>query len=300
MAKDKSEDWQALYDRILIIYPEMTYVAKPTRAAIADFEKKCKFVLPNSYCDFIRVFGPGRIGARFRLYAPGYLSTLNYKCDLSVFNTDFQSWNKDLGLNPTTYKDEPLIRRLVVFSKTIGGDIIGWDPQDVRDEAAREYGIYYWPYGCKDVSLIATSFKSFIKEFCLGVGYFRFWKMKPEWDLDDEQQSFRPDEDLERFADSSISKPRALAKRQGKQQSKARRKETSPTSGARRLFAFMDGSSDKFWEIERKGTSVTVRFGRHGTKGQTKTKNFTSESAACKHFERLIREKLNKGYLESK
>jgi len=62
-------------------------------------------------------------------------------------------------------------------------------------------------------------------------------------------------------------------------------------------FEFSEGSSNKFWEISRQSTQVTVRFGRIGTNGQTQTKSFPSDSAANQYNERLIREKLAKGYV---
>jgi DNA ligase 1 len=72
-----------------------------------------------------------------------------------------------------------------------------------------------------------------------------------------------------------------------------------PTANSKRRFHFVGGGSDKFWEIEVAGTDVTVRFGRTGTDGQTKTKSFPDEAAAKKHAEKLIAEKTGKGYQEA-
>jgi DNA ligase-1 len=69
-------------------------------------------------------------------------------------------------------------------------------------------------------------------------------------------------------------------------------------SGKKRYFEFVEGTSSKFWEIAVAGTDVTVRFGRIGTNGQTKTKSFSDESAARKHADSLIEEKTGKGYSE--
>jgi predicted DNA-binding WGR domain protein len=65
-----------------------------------------------------------------------------------------------------------------------------------------------------------------------------------------------------------------------------------------RTFHFADGRSDKFWSIELQGASHTVHFGRTGTAGQRQTKAFASEAEARKSHDRLIREKLAKGYVE--
>jgi DNA ligase 1 len=71
------------------------------------------------------------------------------------------------------------------------------------------------------------------------------------------------------------------------------------SAGARR-FELVEGSSQKFWEIRREGVDVTVRYGRIGTEGQSKTKGFADEGGAEKYLDATIREKEAKGYLEVK
>lgn len=61
---------------------------------------------------------------------------------------------------------------------------------------------------------------------------------------------------------------------------------------------YSDGHSSKFWKLVLQGTSHTVTFGRLGTTGQTQTKQFASEEAAQKAFDKLRLEKLRKGYVE--
>ncbi|HUQ56670.1 DUF4132 domain-containing protein [Lentzea sp.] len=63
----------------------------------------------------------------------------------------------------------------------------------------------------------------------------------------------------------------------------------------RRWELVADGSA-KFWEVARDGVAVTVRFGRLGTAGQTKTKELASEEAARAHVAKLVAEKEKKGY----
>ena len=67
---------------------------------------------------------------------------------------------------------------------------------------------------------------------------------------------------------------------------------------ATRRFELVDGTSSKFWQIAVDGASHTVDFGRIGTKGQSKTKTFASEKAATTDAEKLVKEKLAKGYHE--
>lgn len=65
-----------------------------------------------------------------------------------------------------------------------------------------------------------------------------------------------------------------------------------------RRFEFIGGTSAKFWEIERTGSQVIVRYGRIGTVGQSQTKAFADGAAARTHANRLIDQKLAKGYAE--
>jgi len=68
--------------------------------------------------------------------------------------------------------------------------------------------------------------------------------------------------------------------------------------GTTRRFEFSSDTSNKFWEITLSDGQHTVRFGRIGTKGQTKTKQFGDADKARHDAERLIRGKLAKGYRE--
>ena len=65
-----------------------------------------------------------------------------------------------------------------------------------------------------------------------------------------------------------------------------------------RRFEFVGGSSAKFWEVDVAGVSVTIRYGRLGTEGQRLVKPFSDVSQAQCHAEKLIAEKLGKGYRE--
>jgi predicted DNA-binding WGR domain protein len=61
----------------------------------------------------------------------------------------------------------------------------------------------------------------------------------------------------------------------------------------------MDAKSSKFWNIELSGNSYTVKYGRIGTDGQSLAKSFASEELARKDMEKLIKEKLSKGYVDA-
>jgi DNA ligase 1 len=68
----------------------------------------------------------------------------------------------------------------------------------------------------------------------------------------------------------------------------------------KRYFEFVDGTSNKFWEIWMDGTDVTTNWGKIGTAGQTKTKSFPDEAKAKKEYDKLLAEKTGKGYVEKK
>ena len=65
-----------------------------------------------------------------------------------------------------------------------------------------------------------------------------------------------------------------------------------------RRFEFVGGGSQKFWEISVDGKSFTVRYGRIGTRGQEQSKSYTDEAKARREADKLIQEKLRKGYVE--
>lgn len=73
----------------------------------------------------------------------------------------------------------------------------------------------------------------------------------------------------------------------------------------KRYFEFTGADADrgtsnsaKFWEVDVEGSTVTVRFGKIGATGQTTLKDFDSGDAARAHAEKLISDKIKKGYVE--
>lgn len=64
-------------------------------------------------------------------------------------------------------------------------------------------------------------------------------------------------------------------------------------------LTFSEGTSNKFWQIETEGNSFTVTYGKIGTSGQIQTKTFDSEEKCLKEAQKLLSEKLKKGYQNS-
>jgi uncharacterized protein (TIGR02996 family) len=66
-----------------------------------------------------------------------------------------------------------------------------------------------------------------------------------------------------------------------------------------RTFTCTDDKSNKFWTIDLQGRRFTVQFGKVGTAGQKQVKEFADEATALKAHDKLIAEKVAKGYEET-
>ena len=66
----------------------------------------------------------------------------------------------------------------------------------------------------------------------------------------------------------------------------------------KRRFVYQDAKSDKFWDIEFEGTTQTVVYGKTGTAGREAVKEFATAEECIKESEKLIAQKLKKGYTE--
>jgi uncharacterized protein (TIGR02996 family) len=69
-------------------------------------------------------------------------------------------------------------------------------------------------------------------------------------------------------------------------------------SAGKRYFEFSDGSSNKFWEVWIEGNQVFTRYGKIGASGQVTLKDEGSPAGAQKLFDKLVKEKTGKGYVE--
>lgn len=62
---------------------------------------------------------------------------------------------------------------------------------------------------------------------------------------------------------------------------------------------YIEGNSDKFWQIEVQGAAYTVVYGKNGTSGTAQTKTFADDEECLKAAEKVLAEKIKKGYSES-
>jgi predicted DNA-binding WGR domain protein len=65
-----------------------------------------------------------------------------------------------------------------------------------------------------------------------------------------------------------------------------------------RRFEFVEGSSAKFWAADVEGLKFIVVYGKIGTAGSRKEKEFPSAEAAYKEYEKKVAEKVREGYKE--
>ncbi len=66
----------------------------------------------------------------------------------------------------------------------------------------------------------------------------------------------------------------------------------------RRYFELKDEKSAKFWEVAVEGAAVTTRYGKIGVAGQSQVREFADAGSAGKHADRIVAEKVGKGYVE--
>lgn len=62
---------------------------------------------------------------------------------------------------------------------------------------------------------------------------------------------------------------------------------------------FEEGTSSKFWRARVDGATLYVNYGKIGTAGQTQVKDFGSADLATKEYDKLVREKRKKGYVDA-
>lgn len=62
---------------------------------------------------------------------------------------------------------------------------------------------------------------------------------------------------------------------------------------------FEEGTSSKFWRARVEGGTLFVNYGKIGSAGQTQVKDFGDAGTAQREYDKLVREKRKKGYVDS-
>lgn len=162
--------WKELYHRLHIKSPRGAPVSKTSKASLEAYESRTEFRFPSSYKKFVTLFGPGEIGGYFNVFAPGYS---NRRCgDLVDFQRFLQKPNTRQSFE-ATYGNRKFLQRMVPFGNTIGGDVIVWDPEDIRSAREHEYGVWVLLDDSREITELADSFADFIVNVCLGSDFHR-------------------------------------------------------------------------------------------------------------------------------
>ena len=106
------------------------------------------------------------------------------------------------------------------------------------------------------------------------------------------------DDDDDEEDDAPAPAPAAAAKKAAPAAAAAAPAKKSGGEGGKRYFEFVEGTSNKFWEIRVEGTTFFTRYGKIGTDGQTTQKDWPDEAKAQAEADKLINEKTRKGYIE--
>lgn len=89
------------------------------------------------------------------------------------------------------------------------------------------------------------------------------------------------------------------AKKATKAKSSAKKKKPATPPATKKSTAYLEfvgGSSSKFWEGSVKGSELHVRYGRIGSDGAKQVKSFGSKDEAREAYDKLVHQKLKKGY----
>lgn len=161
MAESSSElePWRLLYETFDVEGDDRQSVARPTTKELDRFEKKTGIKLPAGYRAYLQVFGPGVliIGSdpQETFIRSPYCKNRAYELVKAVERIENLKNDPPRGMDDQT-------RRLVVFSWNGLGDEFGFDPQDITDSEAPEFGVYAW-YRGDNVVKMSDTFQGFIK-----------------------------------------------------------------------------------------------------------------------------------------
>lgn len=182
--------WEQLYE--CLVADKGRDIVRPSEetidTALTRAETDLDFRFPTSYKAFIHQFGPGELAGFFRIFGPTVPGCRDYGNNIVKDNL---MWRGPGALSDSGQPE--LVKRLVVFSTTGGGDAFFWDPVDKRHPRKREYGIYILSHGSMDmkVKFAAGSFKEFVEVICLGNGFARLIGGKG-WGENGPEQCFYP------------------------------------------------------------------------------------------------------------
>jgi hypothetical protein len=137
--------WQDLFDDTTSSYRDAwggRLVPPPSAQALNGYERRTGFKLPRSYRQFVRLFGPCRMGYA-DVACPGY-PAYGVEVDLDLMNEHYRSLYgkvREESYRGLDHGDFARFRRLVIFGN-FDSDWWGWDPLEPTDPGAHEYAVW--------------------------------------------------------------------------------------------------------------------------------------------------------------
>lgn len=180
-----SNRWGTLFSEIEIIKTPIEWV--PSTGQLDEYEAETGIRLPTSYREFVQLFGAGTLGGNFVISCPGYGD--GKRVDLLTSNQFVHECMED---ELEEYCDNPeLFRRMHFFAQAgENEENFGWDPAEA--DAGDEYAVYVTYSSSMKIERVAESFEEFVRNICLGSGYFSFYGVDT-WENRVPQNSFRPE-----------------------------------------------------------------------------------------------------------
>ena len=160
------DQWRALYETFEVM-DEEDRVPPPTAQDLDRFEAETGIQLPAGYRGYLRVFGPGCLivgsgtSQREMFIESPYCPTPSMDLRRAVERLRILKKSPPRGMDEQT-------RRTIVFAHNGHGDEFSWDPLDVTDPRAPEFGLYAWYRGDNSVK-ICNTFQGFILKYTLNL-----------------------------------------------------------------------------------------------------------------------------------
>ncbi len=163
---DDLERWRALRAQFGNITDPKKACRLPTPADIERLEVGIGSRVPAGFWGFTQVFGPGHLAVGrgwLRILAADAPAKPERRGEYDIRRSVQQFRERRKA---SSWLLSPQVYRLIVFASDRSGDQYGWDPEDVSDPNAPEYGLYCWRHGeDKRAQKMARTFEGFIRLF---------------------------------------------------------------------------------------------------------------------------------------
>ena len=162
------EKWNKLYAECEIFEDSEGSIERLeyTSEMLSEYEQLLGIKFPNSYKEFILVFGVGEL-AYHRIYGPVSDPT---RKDMDIAEEDRLIHGKREDELLSEYGTFEEMEKFVFFSSSTRGDFYGWLTTEFTDKAKFEYRIYEFRRS-PPIRPVADSFEQFIDDIVLEPDY---------------------------------------------------------------------------------------------------------------------------------